>query len=70
MDDVFESLTKEVKIIQSRDPHFKGRRHVPDSYFYTDLYKEELKNTSSGQTESILPEVIRALAELVRASLY
>ena len=45
MDDVFESLTKEVKIIQSRDPHFKGRRHVHDSYFYTDLYKEELKNT-------------------------
>lgn len=32
--------------------------------------QEELKNTSSGQTESILPEVIRALAELVRASLY
>lgn len=32
--------------------------------------QEELKNTSSGQTESILPEVIRALVELVRASLY
>lgn len=29
--------------------------------------QEELKNTSSGQTESILPEVIRALAELIRA---
>lgn len=51
MDDVFESLTKEVKIIQSRDPHFKGRRHVHDSYFYTDLYKEELKNTDDEYTE-------------------
>lgn len=51
MDDVFESLTKEVKIIQSRDPHFKGCRHVPDSYFYTDLYKEELKNTDDEYTE-------------------
>jgi len=35
-----------------------------------DWIEKELKNTSSGQTESILPEVIRALAELVRASLY
>ena len=51
MDDVFESLTKEVKIIQSRDSHFKGRRHVTDSYFYTDLYKEELKNTDDEYTE-------------------
>lgn len=29
--------------------------------------QEELKNTSGDQTESILPEVIRALAELIRA---
>ena len=33
MNDVFESLTEEFDIIQSRDPHFRGRRHVPDSYF-------------------------------------
>ena len=29
--------------------------------------QEELKNASNDQTESILPKVIRALAELVRA---
>jgi len=32
-----------------------------------DWIREELKNTSGSHTESILPEIIRALADLVRA---
>ena len=32
-----------------------------------DWIQKELKNTSSSQTESILPEMILALAELVKA---
>ena len=51
MNDVFESLTEEFDIIQSRDPHFRGRRHVPDSYFYTDSYKDELENADDEYIE-------------------
>lgn len=29
--------------------------------------REEFKNTSSSQTESILPEIINSLADLIRA---
>nr|DAQ44768.1 MAG TPA: hypothetical protein [Bacteriophage sp.] len=35
-----------------------------------DWIREEMKNTSNCQTESIMPEVIRALADLVRARQY